>query len=99
MEDCFHRKVKVTVLQDLATGGTAILSFTTVFGRFASTFAFAGIFALASVIPGFASTLSLARILALASMFPFVLICQDVQGGGWCSGNASGVRCDSEGSG
>jgi hypothetical protein len=24
-------------------------------------------------------------------MFPFVLICQDVRWGGWCSGNASGV--------
>jgi hypothetical protein len=32
-------------------------------------------------------------------MFPFVLICQDVGWGGWCSGNASGVRRDSEGSG
>jgi hypothetical protein len=99
MEGCFHRKVKMGVLLDLATGGTAILSFTTVFGRFASTFAFAGIFALTSVIPGFASTLSLARILAFTSMFPFVLICQHVRGGGGCSGNTSGVRRNSEGSG
>ena len=48
---------------DLATGGATILSFTTVFSRLASTFAFAGIFALASVIAGLASTLSLAGIL------------------------------------
>jgi hypothetical protein len=99
MEDCFHGKVNVRVLLDLATGGTAILSFTTVFSRFASTFAFAGIFALASIIPCFASALPLARILAFTSMFPFFLICQDVRGGGWCSGNASGVRRNSEGPG
>ena len=83
MEDYIHRKVKVRILLDLATGGTAILSFTTVFGRFASTFALAGIFALAAIIAGFASTLSLARILTFTSMFSFVLICQDVRGGYW----------------
>jgi hypothetical protein len=66
---------------DLATGGTAILPFATVFGRFASTFAFARIFALAAVIAGFASTLSLAGVLTFTSMFPFVLLCQDVRGG------------------
>jgi hypothetical protein len=99
MEDCFHGKVNVRVLLDLATGGTAILSFTTVFSRFASTFAFAGIFALASIVAGFASTLSLAGILPFTSMFPFVLICQHVRGVGWCPGNSSGVRRDSEGSG
>jgi hypothetical protein len=32
-------------------------------------------------------------------MFPFVLICQDVRWAGWCSGNASGVRRNSEGPG
>jgi hypothetical protein len=84
---------------DLATGGATILSFTAVFSCLASTFAFAGILALASVIAGLASTLSLAGILTFTSMFTFVLISQHVRGVGWCPGDTSGVRRDSEGSG
>jgi hypothetical protein len=87
------------LLTKLTASGTTILSLATVFGCFASTFALAGIFALAAIIAGFASTLSLARILTFTSMFTFVLICQNVRGGDWRSGNASGVRRDGEGPG
>jgi hypothetical protein len=71
---------------------TAILSFAAVFGGFAATLPFAGVFAFAAVVPGLASALSFARILALAAMFPFVLVRQVVQRREGCSGDAHRVR-------
>jgi hypothetical protein len=60
------------------TRRTAILPLAAIFGGFASTLAFAGVFALATIVAGLTSALSFARVLALAAVFPFVLVRQVV---------------------